>query len=60
MSTKTILNDVLFKAERPDVERGYSPWRFASPVLIASEFMPVSLLSPIAHDLASQGPAAKR
>jgi hypothetical protein len=50
MSTKTILNDVLFKAERPMWSAVFA-MALCVAVLIASEFMPVSLLSPIAHDL---------
>jgi predicted MFS family arabinose efflux permease len=50
MSTRTILNDVLFKAERPMWSAVFA-MALCVAVLIASEFMPVSLLSPIAHDL---------
>src|SRR3954452_18448772 len=50
MSTKTILNDVLFKAERPMWGAVYA-MALCVAVLIASEFMPVSLLSPIADEL---------
>src|SRR5258708_29387314 len=50
MSTKTNLKDVLIKAERPMWSAVYA-LALCVAVLIASEFMPVSLLSPIAHDL---------
>ena len=50
MSTKTNLKDVLIKAERPMWSAVFA-MALCVAVLIASEFMPVSLLSPIAHDL---------
>src|SRR5260221_981124 len=50
MSTKTNLKDVLIKAERPMWSAVFA-MALRVAVLIASEFMPVSLLSTIAHDL---------